>query len=138
MGYSNEDCHWDCKRVCNLMFIEFFMSRFTWFPLNGLYHVSQVKYLRAIFSLIKVTMAHDCSIYFILMLFNKNSNVSALWNRLTYLHEGLEPKVVHRDIKSSNILLDKNWNAKVSDFGLAKLLGSEKTHVTTRVMGTFG
>ncbi|XP_045819707.1 probable receptor-like serine/threonine-protein kinase At4g34500 isoform X1 [Trifolium pratense] len=57
---------------------------------------------------------------------------------LSYLHEGLEPKVVHRDIKSSNILLDKNWNAKVSDFGLAKLLGSEKTHVTTRVMGTFG
>lgn len=58
--------------------------------------------------------------------------------RLTYLHEGLEPKVVHRDIKSSNILLDKQWNAKVSDFGLAKLLGSERSYVTTRVMGTFG
>lgn len=58
--------------------------------------------------------------------------------RLTYLHEGLEPKVVHRDIKSSNILLDKQWNAKVSDFGLAKLLGSERNYVTTRVMGTFG
>ncbi|KAI8015164.1 putative serine/threonine-protein kinase [Camellia lanceoleosa] len=57
---------------------------------------------------------------------------------LTYLHEGLEPKVVHRDIKSSNILLDKQWNAKVSDFGLAKLLGSERNYVTTRVMGTFG
>ncbi|KAI9123824.1 hypothetical protein K1719_005124 [Acacia pycnantha] len=57
---------------------------------------------------------------------------------LAYLHEGLEPKVVHRDIKSSNILLDRKWNAKVSDFGLAKLLGSEKTYVTTRVMGTFG
>ncbi|CAI0424638.1 unnamed protein product [Linum tenue] len=57
---------------------------------------------------------------------------------LTYLHEGLEPKVVHRDIKSSNILLDKQWNPKVSDFGLAKLLGSESSYVTTRVMGTFG
>ncbi|KAH0684032.1 hypothetical protein KY285_021455 [Solanum tuberosum] len=57
---------------------------------------------------------------------------------LTYLHEGLEPKVVHRDIKSSNILLDKQWSPKVSDFGLAKLLGAEKSYVTTRVMGTFG
>ncbi|XP_006342633.1 probable serine/threonine-protein kinase At1g01540 [Solanum tuberosum] len=57
---------------------------------------------------------------------------------LTYLHEGLEPKVVHRDIKSSNILIDKQWNSKVSDFGLAKLLGSERSYITTRVMGTFG
>ncbi|KAF9602804.1 hypothetical protein IFM89_031573 [Coptis chinensis] len=57
---------------------------------------------------------------------------------LTYLHEGLEPKVVHRDVKSSNILLDRQWNSKVSDFGLAKLLGSESSYVTTRVMGTFG
>ncbi|KAK6116258.1 hypothetical protein DH2020_050000 [Rehmannia glutinosa] len=57
---------------------------------------------------------------------------------LTYLHEGLEPKVVHRDIKSSNILLDGQWNAKVSDFGLAKLIGSERSYITTRVMGTFG
>ena len=58
--------------------------------------------------------------------------------RLAYLHEGLEPKVVHRDVKSSNILLDRQWNAKVSDFGLAKLLCSERSYVTTRVMGTFG
>ncbi|ESQ53673.1 hypothetical protein EUTSA_v10025223mg [Eutrema salsugineum] len=57
---------------------------------------------------------------------------------LAYLHEGLEPKVVHRDVKSSNILLDRKWNPKVSDFGLAKLLGSEISYVTTRVMGTFG
>ncbi|MCH93780.1 putative serine/threonine-protein kinase, partial [Trifolium medium] len=57
---------------------------------------------------------------------------------LAYLHEGLEPKVVHRDVKSSNILLDRQWNSKVSDFGLAKLLNSENSYVTTRVMGTFG
>ncbi|CAN0900935.1 Probable serine/threonine-protein kinase At1g01540 [Linum grandiflorum] len=57
---------------------------------------------------------------------------------LAYLHEGLEPKVVHRDVKSSNILLDQLWNAKVSDFGLAKLLCSERSYITTRVMGTFG
>ena len=58
--------------------------------------------------------------------------------RLAYLHEALEPKVVHRDIKASNILIDSQWNAKVSDFGLAKMLGAGKSHVTTRVMGTFG
>ncbi|XP_020210279.1 probable serine/threonine-protein kinase At1g01540 [Cajanus cajan] len=57
---------------------------------------------------------------------------------LAYLHEGLEPKVVHRDVKSSNILLDRQWNSKVSDFGLAKLLYAEHSYVTTRVMGTFG
>lgn len=60
------------------------------------------------------------------------------FDRLTYLHEGLEPKVVHRDIKSSNILLSKQWNSKVSDFGLAKLLSPDSSYITTRVMGTFG
>ncbi|XLS91364.1 hypothetical protein HN51_067372 [Arachis hypogaea] len=59
-------------------------------------------------------------------------------NKLAYLHEGLEPKVVHRDVKSSNILIDRQWNSKVSDFGLAKLLCSENSYITTRVMGTFG
>ncbi|KAL8028180.1 hypothetical protein ABFX02_14G142900 [Erythranthe guttata] len=57
---------------------------------------------------------------------------------LAYLHEGLEPKVVHRDIKTSNILLDRQWHPKLSDFGLAKLLNSDNSYVTTRVMGTFG
>lgn len=57
---------------------------------------------------------------------------------LAYLHEAIEPKVVHRDIKSSNILIDHEFNSKVSDFGLAKLLDSGESHITTRVMGTFG
>ncbi|XP_047307899.1 probable receptor-like protein kinase At3g17420 [Impatiens glandulifera] len=57
---------------------------------------------------------------------------------LSYLHEAIEPKVVHRDIKSSNILIDDDFNAKISDFGLAKLLLAGKSHVSTRVMGTFG
>ncbi|OWM63249.1 hypothetical protein CDL15_Pgr010649 [Punica granatum] len=57
---------------------------------------------------------------------------------LAYLHEAIEPKVVHRDIKSSNILIDDEFSAKISDFGLAKLLGAGKSHITTRVMGTFG
>jgi serine/threonine protein kinase len=45
---------------------------------------------------------------------------------------------VHRDIKSSNILIDDKFNSKISDFGLAKLLGADKSFITTRVMGTFG
>ncbi|KAK1393386.1 putative serine/threonine-protein kinase family [Heracleum sosnowskyi] len=57
---------------------------------------------------------------------------------LAYLHEAIEPKVVHRDIKASNILIDHEFNSKVSDFGLAKLLESGESHITTRVMGTFG
>ena len=46
--------------------------------------------------------------------------------------------MVHRDLKSSNVLLDAQWNAKVSDFALAKIIGREQAHATTRVMGTFG
>ncbi|KAF6992456.1 hypothetical protein CFC21_009442 [Triticum aestivum] len=57
---------------------------------------------------------------------------------LAYLHEAIEPKVVHRDIKASSILIDEDFNGKLSNFGLAKLLGAGKSHITTRVMGTFG
>ncbi|XP_028795268.1 probable serine/threonine-protein kinase PIX13 [Neltuma alba] len=83
-------------------------------------------------------------------LFRRISNIEPLsWNMrlkiaigaargLAFLHAS-EKQVIYRDFKASNILLDGNYNAKISDFGLAKLgpLGGE-SHVTTRVMGTYG
>ncbi|XP_062227759.1 proline-rich receptor-like protein kinase PERK1 [Phragmites australis] len=57
---------------------------------------------------------------------------------LAYLHEDCHPKIIHRDIKASNILLDLRFEAKVADFGLAKFTSDANTHVSTRVMGTFG
>jgi serine/threonine protein kinase len=56
---------------------------------------------------------------------------------IAYLHELADPPIVHRDIKSSNVLLDENLNAKVSDFGLSKSLGVDgKDQITTQVKGT--
>lgn len=58
---------------------------------------------------------------------------------LAYLHEDSSPRVIHRDFKSSNILLEHDFTPKVSDFGLARTaLDEESRHISTRVMGTFG
>lgn len=58
---------------------------------------------------------------------------------LAYLHEDSSPRVIHRDFKSSNILLEDDFTPKVSDFGLAKTaLDEENKHISTHVMGTFG
>ncbi|KAL6572817.1 histidine kinase osmosensor [Orobanche hederae] len=57
---------------------------------------------------------------------------------LLYLHEQCDPKIIHRDVKAANVLLDEYCEAVVGDFGLAKLLDHQESHVTTAVRGTAG
>ncbi|CAD6251532.1 unnamed protein product [Miscanthus lutarioriparius] len=59
-------------------------------------------------------------------------------NELMFLHHGFVPHIIHRDMKSSNILLDKNMELRISDFGLARIISAYDTHVSTTVSGTLG
>ena len=57
---------------------------------------------------------------------------------LAYLHHDCSPRIIHRDVKSSNILLDKDFEAHLTDFGIAKSLCTSKSHTSTYIMGTIG
>ncbi|XP_037473716.1 cysteine-rich receptor-like protein kinase 6 [Triticum dicoccoides] len=85
-----------------------------------------------------------------LFLFDAKKHVELDWEKrykiingiargLQYLHEDSQLRVVHRDLKASNILLDKEMNPKISDFGIARLFGQDQTHgITKHVVGTYG
>ncbi|KAK7397387.1 hypothetical protein VNO78_18557 [Psophocarpus tetragonolobus] len=71
--------------------------------------------------------------------YNRMKIASNAAKGLWYLHDKASPSVIYRDLKSANILLDNDFNAKLSDYGLAKLAGKDKMNIVpTRVMGTYG
>lgn len=63
--------------------------------------------------------------------------VYGIANGLAYLHEQFHSRIIHRDIKSSNILLDDDFQPKIADFGLARLIPEDQSHLSTTFAGTW-
>ncbi|XP_042497887.1 cysteine-rich receptor-like protein kinase 42 isoform X2 [Macadamia integrifolia] len=82
-------------------------------------------------------------------LFGKNKTITLSWEQrlniivgtaegLAHLHDGSQKRIIHRDMKCSNIFLDENMTAKIADFGLARPFSADKTHLSTGIAGTMG
>ncbi|XP_034892299.1 cysteine-rich receptor-like protein kinase 14 isoform X2 [Populus alba] len=82
---------------------------------------------------------HDPNKRFILGWEKRYKIIEGIARGILYLHQDSQLRIIHRDLKPSNILLDGNMNAKISDFGMAKLMKTDQTHdATSRIAGTFG
>ncbi|KAK8542611.1 hypothetical protein V6N12_015201 [Hibiscus sabdariffa] len=85
------------------------------------------------------TLLHQDPANGILLTWSRRQNIAiGLGSVLAYLHQECEQQVIHRDIKTSNIMLDSNFNPRLSDFGLARLMDHDKSPVSTLTAGTMG
>ncbi|KAJ7974606.1 Cysteine-rich receptor-kinase-like protein [Quillaja saponaria] len=119
--------------------------------ISGIQHKNLVKLLGCSIegpeSLLVYEYVHNKSLY--QFIFEKNKIQILNWKQrfdiivgtaegLAYLHGGAKIRIIHRDIKSSNVLLDENLIPKIADFGLARCFSADKTHLSTGIAGTLG